>query len=100
MSEREGSYPYTYADEEPQMYPDVNSPDHYTVGGFEAVDVIMAKLGDAQFIAYCKGNALKYLMRANYKGKHDEDLLKAHYYLNKAKEIIERGEKTEDRHDG
>lgn len=100
MTDRTGTYPYTYADEKPHKFPDVNAPDHYTVGGVEAVDVIAGKLGDAQFIAYCKGNALKYLMRSNYKGKHDEDLLKAHYYLNKAKEIIERAETPESGHNG
>ena len=61
----------------------VNSPKHYTVGGHEAIDVIKAKLTREEFRGFCKGNALKYLMRANYKNKHDEDLKKADWYLSK-----------------
>lgn len=61
----------------------VNSPDHYTVGGFEAIDVIEAKLTPEELRGYYKGNALKYLMRANYKGKHSEDCAKAQWYLNR-----------------
>ena len=60
----------------------VNKPIHYTVGGYEALDVIRAKLTPEEYRGYCKGNALKYLMRANYKGHHDNDLQKADYYMN------------------
>lgn len=60
----------------------VNNPDHYTVGGYEAIDVIRAKLTDEEFRGYMKGNALKYLMRANYKGHHNQDIEKATWYAN------------------
>lgn len=59
----------------------VRSPEHYTVGGYEALDVIRAKLTEEEYRGYCKGNALKYLMRANYKGHHDADIGKALFYL-------------------
>lgn len=62
----------------------VYSPPHYTVGGFEALDVIKAKLTPEEYRGYCKGNILKYVMRANYKGTHDTDCGKAEYY---AKEL-------------
>lgn len=61
----------------------VNHPDHYTCGGMEAIDVIQAKLTDEQFLGYCVANALKYLMRQNYKGKQQEDIKKASWYLSR-----------------
>ena len=67
----------------------VNSPDHYTVGGHEAIDVIKAKLTDEQFIGYCLGNILKYNMRFNYKGKRAQDTGKAHWYTNKLLEALD-----------
>jgi hypothetical protein len=76
--------------ERPEIDKNVNQPDHYMTGGIEAIDVIAGKLNDDEFVAYCKGNCLKYLMRANYKGKHDEDLLKAEYYLKKAADVIRK----------
>lgn len=59
----------------------INSPQHYKVGGYEAIDVIQAKLTPEEFRGYCKGNILKYLMRANYKGKHNQDVGKADWYM-------------------
>ena len=64
----------------------VNSPEHYTVGGIETIDVICAKLGgndSTQWLGYLLGNILKYVTRASYKGKYREDLKKAAYYLNR-----------------
>lgn len=60
---------------------DVNNPRHYTVGGYEALDVIKAKLTPEEFIGAMKFNVLKYLMRANYKGHHDQDCEKAQFYV-------------------
>lgn len=60
------------------------SPDYYKVGGYEALDIIKAKLTPKEWVGYLKGNILKYLMRANYKGHHDLDCGKAAYY---AKEL-------------
>lgn len=59
----------------------VHSPPHYTVGGYEALDVIRAKLTPEEYRGYCKGNVLKYIMRSNYKGHHDQDIGKALFYL-------------------
>jgi hypothetical protein len=63
----------------------VNHPQHYKVGGYEAIDVIRAKLTPEEYRGYCKGAMLKYLMRANYKGSHDQDCEKAEWY---AKELV------------
>jgi hypothetical protein len=60
---------------------EVGSPPHYTVGGHEAIDVIRSKLTSEEYRGYCKGNVLKYLMRANYKGHHDVDCFKAEWYM-------------------
>lgn len=67
----------------------VNHPDHYTINGVEAIDVIQAKLSEDQFLGYCVANALKYLMRQNYKGKQQEDIKKACWYLNRLVDSFE-----------
>ena len=75
-----GSNQYTH----PPRDDIINNPLHYKVGGFEAIDVIKAKLTPEEYRGYCKGNVLKYVMRANYKDQHDNDCEKAEYY---AKEL-------------
>lgn len=60
---------------------EVHRPAHYTAGGIEAIDVIEAKLTPEEFRGYCKGSSLKYLMRANFKGKEEQDRAKAEFYL-------------------
>lgn len=67
----------------------VNHPPHYNQGSIETIDYILETLGKDGFVSYCWGNALKYLSRANFKGKRDEDLKKANWYLNKLCEVIE-----------
>lgn len=64
----------------------VNQPKHYMVGGVETIEVIESKMGgkDSDWVkGYYLGNALKYLTRAHYKGKMEEDLKKAQYYINR-----------------
>lgn len=59
----------------------VNSPSHYKIGGIECIDYIKAKLNNEMFIGYCLGNSIKYISRALYKGKFNEDIKKAIVYL-------------------
>lgn len=61
----------------------VNHPAHYQthIEGLETIDLIYAVLGPERFEAYCRGNALKYLARADAKGNTIEDLEKAIVYL-------------------
>ena len=61
----------------------VNEPQHYKLDGLgiESIDVIKAVLREDGFKAFCRGNALKYLIRADRKGGV-EDLKKAMVYLN------------------
>lgn len=86
--------------EENQSIPDENikkqeaidHPIHYKKPGIsESIDIIIA-LGYG--IGFCIGNALKYLYRAGMKdkSKYLEDLKKAKWYLDKAIELIEKGE--------
>lgn len=64
----------------------VDHPEHY--GGeddpYEVIKVLKAKLSPEELRGFCKGNALKYLMRAGKKSgqpsKRDE--LKAQWYMN------------------
>ena len=59
----------------------VSKPSHYNhSGGIECIDYIRQVLGKEGFIAYCRGNQIKYQHRAMYKGKPVEDLEKAHQY--------------------
>lgn len=64
---------------------EVNSPDHYKLSGLniEVVDVIRAVLTEDEFKGWCKGNALKYLMRAGKKDKSKEkqDFAKAGVFI-------------------
>ena len=53
---------------------EVHNPDHYKLSGLniEVVDVIKAVLTEDEFKGWCRGNALKYLMRAGKKDKSKE----------------------------
>ena len=62
-------------------YDTVIKPEHYNHGdGIECIEYIKQVLGKEGFIAYCRGNAMKYQHRAMYKGKAVEDLEKAQQY--------------------
>ncbi len=62
----------------------VNSPAHYNKTELECIDAIRYALGDEGFIAYCKGNALKYTWRSGHKIDSVEDLKKAAWYCRMA----------------
>lgn len=63
----------------------VHHPRHYTLPGLtvESVDVIRAVLTPEEFKGWCKGNALKYSLRAGRKdpAKEVQDLAKAGVFL-------------------
>ena len=64
------------------MADNVNHPAHYqTEGGIECIDMIRSTLGKEGFVAYCRGNVLKYIVRYDRKGGV-ESLEKARWYLN------------------
>jgi hypothetical protein len=71
-------------------YSDVDKPYHYNAnGGIECIDYIKQVLGPHGFVAYCRGNVMKYNHRAFYKGNPTEDLKKAEVYLKWANETLE-----------
>ena len=61
----------------------VNRPSHYELfpDGTQAIDVIRAALTPEEFIGYCKGNALKYRLRAGKKDALQQDIDKAETYV-------------------
>lgn len=66
----------------------INSPDHYTHGGIETWEYILAKMGETGAFWYCMGNVIKYVSRAPYKGNLEEDIKKAQWYINKMVIIV------------
>jgi hypothetical protein len=62
----------------------VNHPPHYQKSWGEVIDI-------TETYNFNMGNAIKYIMRADDKGKPIEDLRKAAWYI--ARELQRRGEK-------
>lgn len=73
------------------MKDNVNKPAHYTQGGIECIEAIKASMPEFGFLAYCKGNVLKYLWRYEHKNGV-EDLKKASVYLNWMIETLSKGD--------
>lgn len=71
------------------MQDNVNHPSHYTTGKIEVIDFITDKKLD-----FCRGNAIKYIVRAGLKDKSKEveDLQKAIFYINRAIKELESGD--------
>ncbi len=60
---------------------EIHNPAHYDLfPGQQAIDVIKAALTPEEFRGYCKGNALKYRLRAGEKGPAEKCLAKANWY--------------------
>lgn len=66
----------------------VNHPNHYTAGGIECIDYLIAKLPKDELIGYCRGNAMKYLSRVGLKDDPIQEYKKAQWYLNKLIEVM------------
>ena len=60
----------------------IRRPEHYRFEGLpvESIDVIRAVLGKEGFRSFCRGSALKYLIRSDKKGGV-EDLKKARVFV-------------------
>ena len=68
----------------------VGNPGHYHRGAHEVIDVLEAwDLGNGA-VAFCLGNAVKYIARHALKGQPVEDLKKARWYLDRAIACMER----------
>lgn len=68
----------------------VSKPSHYMLfaDGTEAIDVIRSALTPEEFIGYCKGNVLKYRLRAGKKDKLEQDIAKAETYAKMLEEQV------------
>jgi len=69
----------------PGQSSNVDHPHHYNVGKIEVIEAI-----EAWELNFSLGNAVKYIARADHKGKPIEDLEKALWYI---KREIERRKK-------
>jgi hypothetical protein len=78
-------WPYT-----PQQESDAINPEHYKVGGIEAIDYMRAKSTQEEFAGYLRLSALKYLSRAGHKGEALEDYKKAHWFVSRLVEELEK----------
>lgn len=67
----------------------VNHPVHYNHGDVECIDALRSALGVEGFLAFCKGNAIKYIWRCDFKGE-EQDIEKAQWYLNKYLEEVRK----------
>lgn len=56
------------------------SPEHYKKGGLQVISILKKKMSPEEFKGFCKGNVLKYVLRADDKNG-SEDLEKALVYL-------------------
>lgn len=72
------------------MSEQVNHPSHYNRGEIECIDAMESAFGASAVADFCKINAFKYIWRAGEKAGNSEvqDIEKAVWYLNKAKELI------------
>ena len=70
----------------------VNHPSHYMHGGVECIDAITSALSSYEdsVDSWLVGQVIKYLWRAPLKGKYEEDIKKAQFYLNRLVEKIDK----------
>ncbi len=62
----------------------INQPPHYTFSAVEVIDAL-----EAWKLDFRLANVVKYVVRAKYKGKELQDLLKAQYYLGRCIKELE-----------
>lgn len=86
---KKGEYVVYYYDNESKN-DNVNHPAHYTLGGIECIDCMVAAFGREYVMHYCLCNAFKYIWRCEHKGKRAEDIQKAVWYLNKWHSLAEK----------
>ena len=63
----------------------IDHPQHYTKGKIEVIDFIEDKK-----LNFHLGNVIKYITRADHKGKKLEDLKKARWYLDREISKLEK----------
>lgn len=72
-----------FGDKMPNIDEAVKSPKHYKLPGLniESIDVLRSVLTPEEFKGFCRGNALKYLIRAGKKDSELQDIKKASVYI-------------------
>ena len=68
----------------------VNHPKHYTSGKIEVIKIMEDQLTPEEYRGYIKGQVIKYITRERHKNGL-EDLKKAHWYLTRLINLLERG---------
>lgn len=69
----------------------VEHPKHYRLEGInEVLDVIRYALSEEEYLGFLKGNVIKYVLRAPYKGELEQDWEKASYYADLVKKSFDR----------
>lgn len=80
------------ATEEIKVVDVVNHPKHYEVwDGLEAKEIVRMLLTEEEYNGWCKGNLIKYRMRAGLKNPHKivEDIEKAEWFK---RELVQHGD--------
>lgn len=59
----------------------VNNPSHYNSrsDGMECIELV-------EMLPFCEGNAIKYIWRCDHKGARAQDLAKARWYIERARD--------------
>ena len=68
----------------------VNHPKHYTSGKIEVIKIMEDQLTPEEYRGYIKGQVIKYITRERHKNGL-EDLKKAHWYLTRLINYLEKG---------
>lgn len=67
----------------------INKPNHYHKGNIDIYEIMQAKLTPEEYKGFCKGNVLKYLLRADLKGNAINDLKKLQFNQERLLECYE-----------
>jgi hypothetical protein len=76
--------------------PDTGDRDYYREGSIECIDAIKAALGDEGFIAFLRGQVIKYNWRLKGKGQAHEDSIKANWYQQRLTKELEDEQQPSD----
>ena len=67
----------------------MNQPSYYIQDGLSPIDAFKQGLiSKDEFIGFCKGNIIKYVVRCQYKDNSVKDLDKAMDYIKLLKEVV------------
>ena len=73
------------------------NPAHYKAGTVEVIDFVREQLGDEGFVAYCRGNVIKYESRAGRKDATAQDHAKAAWYAQMAAHVLDAAKHADPR---